>query len=1195
MIESKKLSDVIKFNTDFKNAVNLYLSLNKKEKILSYIPTQSSIRILSMYLQSIYKNRAQATLLIGPYGKGKSHLLLVLLAIISMERNDSNKRVIKQLIDRICKVDEIGNDVCEVIENIWNEKRYLPVIITDSKGDLNQSFLYALHEALVRENLDDLIPDTYYSIAIKRIKDWKVNYPDTYIRYEEALKRYGRSAEQSIAELKQYSKVALEVFKEIYPEITSGSEFNPLAVSEVLPLYKSVSEKLNDLEKYNGIYIVFDEFSKFIEGQDKLNTGNNMKLLQDICELATESKQAQIFITMVAHKSVKEYGKYLSTEIINSFTGIEGRLEERYFITSFKNNYELIQNAIQKEEDSLKAIPQYQICTGEQSKERYYQLLPFKTNFNLGDFEKIILKGCYPLSPVSAYLLLNISEKVAQNERTLFTFISKNEQYSMARFVSEHTEDASWSIGADLIYDYFSNLFKKEVANEFIHNEWLNAEYAISKSETKEEQKIIKALAIILIVNKEDELPATKETLCLASGVPDGIETISKLVDKQLIYKKGATNSYVFKTRAGSALKMEIKKCRSLKGDSVNISHVLASVMDKYFVLPKKYNTDYMMTRYFRHEYMNVEDFLNIQNPEVFFGAEDLADGMVISLYALREDNWEEQIKERVLFYKDGRLVVKCTDKPFELIKQARDYEIVQELKENQVFVDNNEVLKRELPLLEEDLSKELSSHIESIFDENIHCKVLFYDSEKVEALKGDKEETAVNLCCERVYYQTPVINNELINRRVLRTAQTRKSRKVIVEAILNHKDDESFYVGTNQEATIYRSLFKVTKILEGEPEESIKKILCIINEFIDSCSDNKQLLVGLIKKLVEKPYGMREGVIPIYLSYILSKRKEDIVVYFSKMEVQITSDIVINMCEAPQDYSLFVSKEDVQKEKYIKNLQKLFRVEESYNLTDSRIHDILICMQRWFRALPQVTRNIEIISKYDAKGMSCYLGGLRNLLQKADINPYEIIFVKIPEMFNCKDNLVEAYNKISLCKKAFDEYYEWILQEAVDKTFEVFSNKKKEDLFHILKEWYDKQSDISKKGLYSGNITKFMTCIEKIDIYDDVEITKKLVKAVTGIYVENWNDNSYEQYVESLQTLKKEVESIREDVNEGRLKLSFTGTNGKEITRFYDRINEGEGSVLKNIIEDALDEYDDLSVNNRVAILLEMIEKVIG
>ena len=37
-----------------------------------------------------------------------------------------------------------------------------------------------------------------------------------------------------------------------------------------------------------------------------------MKLLQKFARLAQESKMRKIFITMVAHKSIKEYGNYLS-------------------------------------------------------------------------------------------------------------------------------------------------------------------------------------------------------------------------------------------------------------------------------------------------------------------------------------------------------------------------------------------------------------------------------------------------------------------------------------------------------------------------------------------------------------------------------------------------------------------------------------------------------------------------------------------------------------------------------------------------------------------------------------------------------------------------------------------------------------------------------------------------------------------
>lgn len=84
------LNDYISFNSDFRDSVNLYLDLNKPEKINSYLPTKSSVDILAQYLSAVEDNRQQATLLVGPYGKGKSHLLLLMLAILSMDKNDKD-------------------------------------------------------------------------------------------------------------------------------------------------------------------------------------------------------------------------------------------------------------------------------------------------------------------------------------------------------------------------------------------------------------------------------------------------------------------------------------------------------------------------------------------------------------------------------------------------------------------------------------------------------------------------------------------------------------------------------------------------------------------------------------------------------------------------------------------------------------------------------------------------------------------------------------------------------------------------------------------------------------------------------------------------------------------------------------------------------------------------------------------------
>ena len=96
MSELKSLKDIVSVNNDFRNSINIYLNLNKRDKIAAYIPTSSSVAILKDYLSAIEANREQASILVGPYGKGKSHLLLVLLAILSMDRTDKeNKRVIE--------------------------------------------------------------------------------------------------------------------------------------------------------------------------------------------------------------------------------------------------------------------------------------------------------------------------------------------------------------------------------------------------------------------------------------------------------------------------------------------------------------------------------------------------------------------------------------------------------------------------------------------------------------------------------------------------------------------------------------------------------------------------------------------------------------------------------------------------------------------------------------------------------------------------------------------------------------------------------------------------------------------------------------------------------------------------------------------------------------------------------------------
>ena len=758
--------------------------------------------------------------------------------------------------------------------------------------------------------------------------------------------------------------------------------------------------------------------------------------------------------------------------------------------------------------------------------------------------------------------------------------------------MNRHTFEDAWVVGADLIYDYFKGLFKKDVSNELVHNIWLSTEYALDRCETDDEKKIIKALAIVLASNKEDELPATDTVLKLAVITADYDAAIKRLLERELIYKRRSTGTYAFKTKAGSALKVEIKKQRELRAENINYSHALEQVMDVHYVIPRKYNTELKMTRYFEHEFMDVASFLNIQDATPIIG--DAIDGKVITLYSFT-NVVPDDVKKHFSKLGCDQLVVVVPKEKLTIRKQLADFDILQSLKEQNVFNGDDEVLKREFPIIEDDITQEVTDELEGIYGKESDACVLSIQKRKVVEEKAGSEEQAVNTCCFNLYRKSPLINNEIINRNVVSSVQTKKARLNIITALLTHTDDEEFYAGTNQEATIYRSLFIRTG-LKGQqvvPDRFLLETINIINNFIDSCSDNKTVISGLIHKLTSAPYGMRKGILPIYLAYVFAERNEDLIFYLSGMEVQLDANVVVNLVEEAEEYELFVSKRDIEKEKYLGELNTLFKVTEQRNLTDNRIKNIVICMQRWFRNLPQTARNMansDLVEEKD--GIKDYMHGICGLLQQLEVNPYEMLFVSFPGIFRAEEFSIVG-DRLAEVVTAFEDYLDQIVSIVLKKTCEIFGVKK--DLNYALKEWYEKQSLLSKEGLHDGKITALMSFVANLDIYDDTEIAKRLAKVVTGVYIESWANGAVNEYAEELTRCKSEIEQIREENTGDKPKLIFKGSAGKIIEKYYDRAPEGTGTVLRNIIEDALDEYDDLSVNDRVSILLDMIEKILG
>ena len=211
----------------------------------------------------------------------------------------------------------------------------------------------------------------------------------------------------------------------------------------------------------------------------------------------------------------------------------------------------------------------------------------------------------------------------------------------------------------------------------------------------------------------------------------------SKAHLKDLIYKKGSNNCYVFKTRATSELKTEIKKRKLVKAGRTNTAKILSLISEERYVLPKRYNDRYTMTRYFRYEYMNVTDFLDLKDVSVLLDDEMFCDGKVVALYSEEKENYSLAIEEKMKAAECHKLVVVYSHKKMDIQKQLQEFEVLQEIKSDTLFFANeeNKVLEKEIPIIEEDLAKEIENYLEYAFGENSGKKVFYFEGDKLRSM----------------------------------------------------------------------------------------------------------------------------------------------------------------------------------------------------------------------------------------------------------------------------------------------------------------------------------------------------------------------------------------------------------------------------------------------------------------------------
>ena len=92
------MSKMISVASGFQYSVNIGYDLNMDDKLKNFIPTKSALTLLEdILLSTNYTSTDRARVLIGAYGKGKSHIVLTILAMLMKRDLNLFKKTIPKI------------------------------------------------------------------------------------------------------------------------------------------------------------------------------------------------------------------------------------------------------------------------------------------------------------------------------------------------------------------------------------------------------------------------------------------------------------------------------------------------------------------------------------------------------------------------------------------------------------------------------------------------------------------------------------------------------------------------------------------------------------------------------------------------------------------------------------------------------------------------------------------------------------------------------------------------------------------------------------------------------------------------------------------------------------------------------------------------------------------------------------------
>ena len=863
---------------------------------------------------------------------------------------------------------------------IWSAVRsvnYLPVFLNGDEGEIEDAFYAALNSAFVAHGWQkefERLAAHCSTRAIKIINGWQKNYPDKHKELQNfiAAQPIG-NFQKFIRALRQHRRYAQKIFVEAYRQITGGASVGSHHHGQVVELYHDAVKFLQKAKGLDGIFITYDEFGKYLERGVRQSHDFDLHFLQDIAELCNKGEEHHIHMLLITHLPVSQYTTQLPNTIQQEWKKIEGRFQQSSFNSGYESSYTLVAAVFASDIKQHNKKLWQRLTTLAQKWQAHNQSAG---NFaTAGDCTAETLGNCYPLHPLVFSLLPLLSEKVAQNERTMFSFLTRNEEFSLPRFLEKTplTENALHFMRPYDLYCYFRPLIASDVGIGGTCKIGIVVDSVLNSLDPEQTcaQDIAAVLGIAAIINNRSLIKTSEQSLLsLLYGLYDSNKIDHALnflqKNKMAVFDKIKTEFSLFE---GSPidLREELNKLRQKRLTTDGYTKILKDNFPVSFVVPKKYNFDNGITRFFREQLLSLEE-LAAGKYHVDYSKED---GRVF--YVVPFNNEEVQrIKDYCQQTSLASALFVTTDKPVEITSELLELQAVTQLYSHKELLAAGAMVKKELNHYR-NTARELIKKALRRVHSNLHLGVsVFYRGECVE--KGVKTmarlaQLASQVCADE-YSSYPRFYNEMINRH-------RASNPIIqgrirfVEACHNNFARPRFGIeGGGPEFAMYQALLQAntfvrkrdTLVVEFNKGSALLPLFKDFCAYLQKSEQSPISMFDLIERWQRPPFGVRLALIPIYLNIFSKMLSSPLSFFYEGLYVsKVDTDMFEALIKQPKKYSLRMVAIDAKKRSYLHELAGKFAAHLSDDLSvdKSTLNFVAVAkiITRFYALIPNYTR----------------------------------------------------------------------------------------------------------------------------------------------------------------------------------------------------------------------------------------------